>query len=142
MEVKMQCWNAPLVHSASLPDARTEGKWRLRAHLLFACAFALLALLALTGCMIDVENLAPLVQALNDRGVSGCYEIQKQGAVGYPPAVGASGVFRGIIGTGQNTVETCVSALQGRVIPQGVYLNQGVRLKQCQGEQCTDIEVR
>lgn len=88
------------------------------------------------GCVIDVDNLAPLVQALNDRGVSGCYEIQKQGAVGYPPAVGASGAFRGIIGTGNNTVETCVTALQGRV------LSQGVRVKQCQGEQCTDIEIK
>lgn len=100
-------------------------------------ALTILCLL-FTGCMIDVDSLGPLVQALNDRGVGGCYDIQKQGAVGYPPAVGASGAFRGIIGTGGNTVEMCVNALQGKVYVPG----QGVRVKQCTGDQCTDIEVR
>lgn len=90
--------------------------------------------LGLSGCP-NISQMGQLVEALNDRGVNGCYEINKQAAIGYPPG-GVSGSFRGIIGSGGNTVPECVSALAGR----GVSGN--VRLKQCQGEQCTDVEIR
>lgn len=94
----------------------------------------LLLCLGLAGCP-SIGQMDALVGALNDRGINGCYEIQKQAAVGYPPA-GVSGSFRGIIGSGNNTVPECVAALAGRNV------NGGIHLKQCQGEQCTDIEIK